>query len=386
MKTLKFKLFATMITLAAVLLISINPANAQRRSTERSSRETNSRNVQRKAVQNKSASKSNFKVDRNRSSREVRSNRSSSVPVQPERARSSRNNQSVFSDSNRKNSTSVRTAPQNNRTERKSSPASTRTVVAPNRQNRVESSNNTYRTPQNPSRENTVRNRETTTRVNTNTADGRRNTGRIVSSNRDFYRADESDRRYTPSRDFKGRNETWSERNRPGNMNYNHNNREFYSRYNYNHNKHWDRSWERYRWNYNSWRDYYGGYNPRAFVYYKYYYHHPYYGHVIRRFDFRPVVFVHNHYKYYCYDGHFFRYRPGIGYVLVDLPYGFTFEMIPSQYYSRVYINGYLYFRVGNLFFESNGMGFSLIHYPDRYYAWDNTYEREGYYFDDDYY
>ena len=169
-------------------------------------------------------------------------------------------------------------------------------------------------------------------------------------------------------------------------MNYNHNNREYYSHYNFNTHKHWDGNWERYHWTFNSWRDYYHGNNPTSFVYYKYYYHHPRYGHVIRRFDFRPVVFIHNHNKYYAFEGHFFRYRSGIGYILVDLPFGFTFDVLPSAYYERAYINGYLYFRVGNLFFESNGNGFSLVHYPERYYAWDNSYTPQGYYFDDIYY
>ena len=390
MKALKFKLFATMITLAAVLLISINPANAQRRSTERSntSRETKTRTEQRKTVEKKSTFKSNDKVDRNTVNRDLTNRRSSSTPAKAERAGQNKSSQSVFTNNKRNSTASPRNVPAPNNVERKNNSVNNnRSVFSPNEQRRTENRDNSSRVQQNQSRNDvSVRNRETPTRVNTNTADGRRNTGRTVSNNRDFYRTDEGDRRYTPDKSYRGRNEYWSERNRPGDMNYNHNNREYYSNYNYNKHKHWDRSWEHYRWNYSSWRDYYRGYNPRAFVYYKYYYHHPYYGHVIRRFDFRPVVLVHNHHKYYCYDGHFFRYRSGIGYILVDLPFGFTFEMMPTAYYERVYINGYLYFRVGNLFFESTPYGFSLVHYPDRYYAWDNSYERQGYMFDDDYY
>ncbi|HPF50125.1 MAG TPA: hypothetical protein PK335_01055 [Draconibacterium sp.] len=386
MKALKFRLFATMITLAAVLIISINPVSAQRRSTEKTNRETTSRNVQRKAVQNKSASKNYDRVDKNRSRNEVKSSRSSSVPAQVDRSRTNRNNNSVSSTSNRKNTSTPRNLPSNRDVEKKSNSGNSRTVINQGNTQRSQNRENSYRVPQNQSRDVSVRNRETPVRVNTSTVDGRRNTGRTVSNNRDFYRTDKVDRRYTPSRDFKGRNDYWTERNRPVNMNYNRNDRDYYSHYNYNNHKHWDRSWERYRWNYNSWRDYYHGYNPRSFVYYRYYYHHPHYGHVIRRFDFRPLVFVHNFHKYYFYDGHFFRYRSGIGYILVDLPFGFTFEMIPASYYERVYINGYLYFRVGNLFFESTPYGLSLTHYPDRYYAWDNSYEREGYMFDDDYY
>ena len=72
----------------------------------------------------------------------------------------------------------------------------------------------------------------------------------------------------------------------------------------------------------------------------------------------------------------------GIGYVLVDLPYGLTFSYLPHGY-ETVYINGYLYFRVGNLFFEYSDYGFQLVHYPERYYAFDNDYHNDGYYFDE---
>lgn len=385
MKALKFKLFATIITLAAVLIVSINQANAQRRTTEKTSRETTSRTVQKKEVQNKSTSKNSDRVEKSRSKTEVKSNRSSSAPTQADRARTERKSNSESIDNNRKSTATPRNIPSNKNVERKSDSGSSNTVINRSTEG-VQNRPNSVRTPQNQSENTGFRNRETPTRVNTSTADGRRNTGRTVSNNRDFYRTDATDSRYTPARDYNGRNDFWNERNRPGNMNYNHNNREYYSHYNFNNHKHWDRNWEYYRWNYNSWRDYYYGYNQRAFVYYKHYYHHPFYGHVIRRFDFRPLVFVHNYHKYYCYNGQFFRYRQGIGYVLVDLPFGFTFEMIPARYYERVYINGYLYLRVGNLFFESTPYGLSLTHFPERYYAWDNSYEREGYLFDDDYY
>ena len=165
-------------------------------------------------------------------------------------------------------------------------------------------------------------------------------------------------------------------------MNYNHSDRKYYGNYNYYKQKHWDRNWEHYRWNDRSWRDYYRGYNPYSYRYHRYYYHHPHYGHVIRRFDVRPAVFYHDHNRYYCYNGHFFRYHSGIGYILVDLPYGFTFEYLPGDYYERVYINGYLYFRVGNLFFEATNYGYRLIHYPERYYAYEDSYQRPGFHFD----
>jgi hypothetical protein len=94
---------------------------------------------------------------------------------------------------------------------------------------------------------------------------------------------------------------------------------------------------------------------------------------------------MHNNYRYYCHNGHFFRYHPSIGYVLVDVPFGLTFRYLPSGY-ERVYINGYLYFRVGNLFFEWTNYGFSLVHFPERYYAYDDGYYNQGYHFDDMYF
>ena len=64
------------------------------------------------------------------------------------------------------------------------------------------------------------------------------------------------------------------------------------------------------------------------------------------------------------------------------MPYGLTFDYLPSNY-DRVSINGYLYFRVGNLFFEYSNYGFQLVHYPERYYAYDSNYQNEGHYYND---
>jgi hypothetical protein len=57
-----------------------------------------------------------------------------------------------------------------------------------------------------------------------------------------------------------------------------------------------------------------------------------------------------------------------------------TFEYLPNDY-ERVYVNGYLYFRVGNLFFEHTNYGFQLIHYPERYFAFNDDYRHEGFRF-----
>jgi hypothetical protein len=106
---------------------------------------------------------------------------------------------------------------------------------------------------------------------------------------------------------------------------------------------------------------------------------------VIRKFTYRPGVFIHNNYKYYSYNGHFFRFQRGVGYVLVDVPFGFVFNTLPVNN-ERVYVNGYMYFRVGNLFFEYADFGYRIVHYPERYYAYDNSFRNEGFYFEDDVY
>ena len=386
MRTLKFRLFATMITLAAVTYI-ITPANAQRRSTERqnTSRETKSVNDTKKTVEKKNTFKNNNKADRNQVTRDLNRQRNTTVNSRNERSTIPNHgstsfgtkrdeSRSVFSNQGNRSESAFEGRTNRNTTSRSTREQPKREYVKGNSSSTLDHSRNIA-----------IQNSNTSTRTATFTDDGRRNTGRTVSNNRDFYRTDKNDQRYSPNQDFRGSKQNWSERQRPHNMNYNHQDRNYYVNYNFDKHKHWDRSWERYRWNYNSWCDYYRGYNPLSFVYYRYYFHDPRYGHVIRRFDFRPMVFINNYDRYYFFEGHFFRHLPGVGYVLVDLPYGFTFDVLPTGYYERAYINGYLYFRVGNLFFESTGFGYSLVHYPERYYAWDNSYSRHGYMFDDMY-
>ena len=70
---------------------------------------------------------------------------------------------------------------------------------------------------------------------------------------------------------------------------------------------------------------------------------------------------------------------------MVDIPFGMVFDQLPYGY-ERVYINGFMYFRVGNLFFEFTNLGFRLVHYPERYFSYNDGYVNDGYYFDDDIY
>ena len=376
MKATTFKLFATIITLAAITITTTVPAQAQRRGGEGGAEKREApKRSSRSEVKTKSASKTYRQSTPQRSDRSVRSSN---------RTTTSRNSANVRS-SNRKYNDSR---------------SSNREVHRENSSNKnyksqketTRSSADVYRKDQ-PQRADQYRGREATrqpSRTYTNSrrsnqgVANRRGTSRnSVSDTRRSHNVDRNDKRFTPNKSYRGSSRQWSSRNRPKAMNYNHRDRKYYSNYNYHKNRHWDRRWEHYRWNHNSWRDYYGGYNPYSYRYHKYYYYNNHYGHVIRKFVYRPTVFVHNHNRYYCYDGHFFRYHRGIGYVLVNLPFGFSFERLPYGY-EQVHINGYLYFRVGNLFFESSALGFSLVHYPDRYYAYNDDYYNEGY--GDDYY
>lgn len=369
MKTTNFRLLATMFTLAAVITIAI-PSNAQRRNTESSNANRTEKSdrdrkeiIQKKnTTQNHNSKPQSTSRSKVNNSYDIKRNNSSATKNK------SNNNQSpAFSRSHYQNSNSYRsTSPVKVNSSRENQVKSRTQSVQPNtRQKDISERNNN-------SIESSV------ARINRQSSGSdRRNQSQSISNGYERpesrnetgqTKIDENDRRYTPNRDYRGSNKYWSDGERPSKMNYNHSDRNFWKNYNYNKYNHWDRSWENYRWSANSWRDYYRGYNPYSFRYNKYYYHHHRYGHVLRRFVYQPVIFMHNHHKYYCYDGHFFRYHRGIGYVLVDIPYGFAFDYLPGDF-ERVYINGYLYFRIGNLFFEYSDFGYRLIHYPERYFT-----------------
>lgn len=358
MKAINFRLLATMITLAAVTMTG-HPADAQRRTTEtrtKVSREEPSGKTRKSTILN--SDKNNYET----------------------RPRSSNQKEQLKSfDIKRNREQSATRSPQKESVNRENTSKNNPARLREERQTRSRST--LTESPQ-------AQKNETRERSRISGADrGRELSGNQISGNSrtgndseylrgetrersarepGFNKIDESDRRYHPGNNYRGSRENWNGNFRPSSMNYNRTDRNFYRNYNYNSYHHWDRRWENYRWNVNSWRDYYWGYNPYSFAYSKYYYHHHRYGHVLRKFVYPPVVFYHHHQRYYCYDGHFFRYKRGIGYVLVEMPFGFTFDFLPGNY-ELVYINGYPYYRVGNLFFENNGYGFSLIHYPERY-------------------
>jgi hypothetical protein len=352
MKTMKFRLLATIITLAAVITATTTPANAQRRSSANSENERKtetSRNANKSNIEKKSTFKEN-------ASEPKANNRSVSNTRGVKRHSSAEINEMIREGAR----TATRSSEhKNNRSEENYSIATSNRNRSENRERSEAAANNG----------NSSRNDEKVVYNSNRTT---------AKSSAERYNHDANDIRYKPNRDYRGSDKYWSSDFRNDTRGEKHYNRKNNS-YNYNY---WDKNWENYRWNTNSWCNYYGYYDPYSYRHHKYYYHHHYYGHVIRRFVYKPQIYIHNHTRYYCYDGFFFRYRSGIGYVLVDMPFGMTFEYLPADYES-VYINGFLYFRVGNLFFERTGFGFSLVHYPERYYTYNDGYSSQGFRFND---
>lgn len=364
MKTIKFRLLATIFTLAAVITTA-NTLNAQRRSTGSSARSEQTEKISNgrgETVKQKSGSLNNA-YEKKAADREIRNpneiKRSSSA-----QKNESKNNSNSFREKSKQPQSTQRSG--NERAER-------------GNQNQIKSGSNqnsnfSRNTDTKESVRRSVGSAERSTRENYNTDRSGRSERISGVSNRERYHLDDNDYRYRPNENYRGGKNYWSSEIR-GNG---HDNSKKYSYRNFHH---WDNRWENYRWNQNSWRNYYSYYDPYSYRHHKYYFHHSYYGHVIKRFVYKPAVFIHNHNRYYCYDGHFFRYRPGIGYILVDIPFGMYFEYIPDDY-EMVRINGYLYFRVGNLFFEHTRTGYELVHYPERYYAFDDNYYNGGFRFE----
>ncbi|MFA5330007.1 MAG: DUF6515 family protein [Prolixibacteraceae bacterium] len=90
------------------------------------------------------------------------------------------------------------------------------------------------------------------------------------------------------------------------------------------------------------------------------YFEHPRYGRVYHRFDHNPVVFRHNHDNYYYYGNHFYTYRRGIGYCVIEPPHNVFFRDLPFGC-DRVNINGKVFFRNGDLFFQLSPRGYAIV-------------------------
>lgn len=93
------------------------------------------------------------------------------------------------------------------------------------------------------------------------------------------------------------------------------------------------------------------------------YFEHPRYGRVYERFDYNPIVFHHSRDNYYYYGNQFYTYRRGVGYCIVEPPRNVYFRTLPAEC-ERVYINGNVFFRHGDLFFQFSPRGYSIVTSP----------------------
>jgi hypothetical protein len=109
--------------------------------------------------------------------------------------------------------------------------------------------------------------------------------------------------------------------------------------------------------------EYHPSYSKKNYHRHSDYYKHPRYGRVYSRFDHNPVVFRHPDCDYYYYGDNFYRYRDGIGYCVVEPPRHEYFRHLPVECH-KVYINGQVFFRNGDLFFESSPRGYILVPSP----------------------
>ena len=119
-----------------------------------------------------------------------------------------------------------------------------------------------------------------------------------------------------------------------------------------------DRSYERKNWNDREYR-------PKYTNRYKHsdsdYFEHPKYGRVYQRFDRTPVVFHHDRDDYYYYGNHFYNYRRGIGYCVVEPPRYFRTLPIGCE---RVRADGRILFRNGDLYFQLSPRGYVIVPSP----------------------
>jgi len=121
-----------------------------------------------------------------------------------------------------------------------------------------------------------------------------------------------------------------------------------------------DRNYEQKSWNDREYRPKYSKKNK----YHKAdYFEHPRYGRVYQRFDRNPVVFHHDRDDYYYYGDRFYSYRRGVGYCVVEPPRNVYFRQLPVHC-ERVYVNGNVLFRNGDLFFKLSNRGYALVNLP----------------------
>jgi hypothetical protein len=90
---------------------------------------------------------------------------------------------------------------------------------------------------------------------------------------------------------------------------------------------------------------------------------HPRYGRVYTRFDHNPLVFKHQHGDYYYFGNNFYRYHQGIGYCVVEPPRNIYFRHLPDDC-NKVRIDGRVFFRHGDLFFQLSPRGYVIVPSP----------------------
>ena len=93
------------------------------------------------------------------------------------------------------------------------------------------------------------------------------------------------------------------------------------------------------------------------------YYNHPSYGRVYNHFENNPIVFRNQYGDYYYSGNNFYRYHDGIGYCLSEPPRHQYYRNLPVEC-NRVYVNGQVFFRNGDLFFELSPRGYVLVPSP----------------------
>jgi len=102
-------------------------------------------------------------------------------------------------------------------------------------------------------------------------------------------------------------------------------------------------------------------YHKEHYVYVKPYYYKKHYHPSPWTYYNYPVVFYHNDFgEYYYHAGRFYRYDWRHGYFTVDLPTHLYFRTIPHGY-SRVYINGLLYFQYNDIYFRHTPFGYQIV-------------------------
>lgn len=108
-------------------------------------------------------------------------------------------------------------------------------------------------------------------------------------------------------------------------------------------------------------------YHPKYSKKYKHaqvhHYDHPRYGRVYNKFDRNPVVFRHDHGNYYYYGNRFYTYHKGVGYCVTEPPRHVYFRHLPADC-SRVHVNGQVFFRNGDLFFQLSPRGYAIVTSP----------------------